>query len=437
MTQLSYHEYQALVRSEGMEGIRRRDPDHPWFAGGRLPSTPADWGGRVAVPKAVPDLSRFPEVPTLDQWQYITTARLVDDARRLLTQLPPDIDLIAAIPRSGLIPGSILSYHLHLPLVTVSRQKGVVSPGHGGRMEGRLALPPRHILLIDDTAASGHEMTANVPTVAAAYPDAKIMRAVVYAHPKGLPAIDLCVAVYPGQHYLEWNWPNAGHGAGCVYDFDGILCRDFTHDECRDDPTYRRTMERIEPLFLPRRAPIPLIVTARPESCRDLTLAWLARHGVKANAIIMRDWEIEPGRDWNTQVGEWKAWVYDRSPLQLFAESDPDQARIIADRTGKAVLCPSLDRVIPPKPPLERVANCPHRGSILPHTLQPECGCAELTECQAGRGLVPGRVTLRDCVGCVESRPTPTVPGIFPSDPTLTAAADGLQSHRMNSPSIV
>ena len=51
------------------------------------------------------------------------------------------------------------------------------------------------------------------------------------------------------------------------------------------------------------------------------------------------------------------------------------------------------------------VSACPHRGPVLPLRDQPECGCAELSECRDGRGRTPGRVTLRECLACVGSTP--------------------------------
>jgi hypothetical protein len=57
---------------------------------------------------------------------------------------------------------------------------------------------------------------------------------------------------------------------------------------------------------------------------------------------------------------------------------------------------------------LAKVAACLRRGPVLPHSLQAECGCAELTECREGRGVHPGRVTLRDCLACVSTGPTAT-----------------------------
>ena len=74
-----------------------------------------------------------------------------------------------------------------------------------------------------------------------------------------------------------------------------------------------------------------------------------------------------------------------------------EQARRISEVGGRA---PTLDDL------LGAVATCPHRGSVLPHRLQAECGCGELTHCRAGRGANPGRVTLRHCLACVSTRLT-------------------------------
>ena len=52
---------------------------------------------------------------------------------------------------------------------------------------------------------------------------------------------------------------------------------------------------------------------------------------------------------------------------------------------------------------LAAVRSCPHRGEVLPHTLQPDCGCAELSRCRADRGDPPGRATLDDCLLCVSA----------------------------------
>jgi|GEM_PF-5408047 len=53
----------------------------------------------------------------------------------------------------------------------------------------------------------------------------------------------------------------------------------------------------------------------------------------------------------------------------------------------------------------DKVNACPDRGAILSVSLQPEgCRCGELSECRAGRGKEPGKVTLRDCLDCQAAR---------------------------------
>ena len=50
----------------------------------------------------------------------------------------------------------------------------------------------------------------------------------------------------------------------------------------------------------------------------------------------------------------------------------------------------------------DAVNACTDRGPVLPISLQDDCGCRgkEVSECRAGKGKVPGRVTLRDCLEC-------------------------------------
>ena len=55
---------------------------------------------------------------------------------------------------------------------------------------------------------------------------------------------------------------------------------------------------------------------------------------------------------------------------------------------------------------LPLVAACPHRGPVLPVSMQRECGCGgELSACRAGKGPAhrAGAVTLRECLACVAS----------------------------------
>lgn len=353
---------------------------------------------------------------TIDPHTFITTAQLTTDTEEFRKSLPLDIDFVIGISRSGMLPASILAYHLHLPLWGVSRHAGVANMGHGLRLESRGWIEPRHILLIDDTVASGTEMTACYPIVRERFPDAKITRAVIYARPSAVHAVDMFYATYDGYHYLQWNFANAGFGSLGAWDMDGLINRDFKVEECRDMDVYRSAMETITPLYLPRRLPIPMIVTARPESTRDITLRWLARHGVRVERLVM--WPGDPHPP-SSEVAPWKAKHYAESNCMTFIESDPGQAQAIAEITGRPVLCPAAGRLFPGKviePPkssssphpnireqLEIVHECDYRG----HILIPRCGCqGEWRACGMGKGDAenPGQVRLSHCLECVKAR---------------------------------
>jgi hypothetical protein len=109
-------------------------------------------------------------------------------------------------------------------------------------------------------------------------------------------------------------------------------------------------MARITPLYLPLRLPVPLVVTARPESTRAITEDWLRRHGVRWDLLVMRDWEEVPGEDRVGRIARWKAGHYARGKCGYFAESEPRQAEIIHELTGRPVICPALGKVLGAKP---------------------------------------------------------------------------------------
>ena len=279
------------------------------------------------------------------EYSYLTTAQLAADSVRLCTMLPPTIDAIVGVSRSGLLPASIVATHLHLPMYSVSPSKGVLHLGTGLRIEGNDPdRRPEHIVVIDDTVSRGGAMRRVLPIVERAFADCTIATACVYVHPMGVRIPDYHVEVLPGAHYLEWNWANAIHAEYCGFDFDGILCRDCTHDENDDGPRYRQFLRTATPLFLPRRASIPLIVTARHERYRAETVAWLSRHRVTCQNLVMRTFDVDPGQ-WVEEIADFKAREYIASVCQLFAESEPEQAVRIANRSGRPVLCPAAGQV--------------------------------------------------------------------------------------------
>lgn len=264
---------------------------------------------------------------------WISTSRLVEDTMRLCSKLPPDIDAVVGVARSGMLPATHIATMRHVPLYVTSvdrtgRPSPIVHCGHGCRMTGYPKRPPRRVLIVDDTARGGWSASHLRDHVAKFWPMAKVETCAVYVHPDARGFIDYPGEIYNCHHFLEWNLFNASILSMMASDLDGILCDEKTG----------------LPLQWPRHRPIPLIITGRPRWHRSPTIAWLRKHRIAYSKLEMGPWSKVPSEE---KVAEWKARVLSRTDFQFFIESSPEQAKIIRKLSGRQVLCPAAGGLIP------------------------------------------------------------------------------------------
>ena len=184
-----------------------------------------------------------------------------------------------------------------------------------------------------------------LPIVRDAFPRSTILKTAIYATPQEKHLVDHFACELAEPHYLEWNFFNAGPGERAIYDMDGILCRDIAAEDDDDSIRYIRALKDAIPKYLPRKSPIHMIVTARLERYREITLEWLEKHGVETNKLVMGHWNSLVERNQPNEVATFKSSVYHESGQDLFVESCPIQAAEICRQTGKRVLCPSVEKV--------------------------------------------------------------------------------------------
>ena len=316
-------------------------------------------------PPAVPQPGRI-----ADPDHFVTTTELVQDTAALAGILPPGIDAVAGIARSGMIPAAQLAAMLHLPLYAVRLEwshttAGMVSVGSGWRFKDAPDGEPRKMLVVDDTASGGASMTKAVALARAYFPDAEIVRAAIYSSATGARNLDYLAVSLPGPHYLQWNLFNGINVEGVAIDFDGILCDDFPLADCDDGPRYAAALSARKPLHLPRRRPVDAIITARRETYRAPTEAWLARWGVRCDRLIMYPGHDDIAAD-PEKVSAWKAEQLKalQPGVRMMIESDPEQALAIAAASGVPVLCPALGRVI--RPPSANHPGIPENSPYPP-----------------------------------------------------------------------
>lgn len=243
-------------------------------------------------------------------------------------------DCIVGIPRSGMIPASIIATYLQMPLATLEGYLAGIVHGRSGRP----VKAARRILLVDDTSNKGGAMARAVAMLPRGVKATRLAVYGPYQHPDPAEIIDVWFEDCHGPRGFAWNlWKHARLGRW-AFDFDGVLCRDPTRQENDDGPRYLDFLRNAEPLFLPTR-PIGHIVTGRLEKYRGECEAWLKRHGVDYLQLHMMPYATKAERMAAGGRGQWKAGIFAEVGADMFIESCPKQARIIAERSGKPVFC--------------------------------------------------------------------------------------------------
>lgn len=278
--------------------------------------------------------------------------RSVDDLNRAiianLPHLPRDVELIVGIPRSGLLVASLLALYLNLPLTDLD-----------GLLEGKLFKSGprgpngpdlagiRNVLIVDDSIGFGFQMRdvkARLSNLSERY---VFQYLAAYALKESRQDVDYIFEILPLPRIFEWNVMHHAYLERACLDIDGVICRDPTREENDDGDRYLQFVASAEPLFLPT-VPVFCLVTSRLEKYRMATQEWLQRHRVQYNKLIMMDFPDKESRIRANCYGKFKADVYRKTGAILFIESSAEQAREIAQLSGKAVLCIGTRQLIDP-----------------------------------------------------------------------------------------
>ena len=281
---------------------------------------------------------------------FLTVNDLANDAFKLCSMLPHDVEAIVGVARSGMTPANIVSTMLHKPLLAIRQTRNdVIEVGNGWRMgiNNHIAADrSAKVAIIDDTCMTGNSFRAIQPLVDKEFPNH--VTASIYVNPLASKKPDIWVHELPWPHILEWNLFNSVLSPNCATDFDGVLCYDCAAWQDDDGHNYKSFIQNAVPKYLSRRSPIPLIVTARIEKYRQETEEWLRKHGVSWHKLVMHPAKTLADRR-RDDIAAFKAKHYQRwagsHPARpkphMFIESEPAQAKRISELTGLVVTCPS------------------------------------------------------------------------------------------------
>lgn len=258
---------------------------------------------------------------------FVSYSEMVTHCSDLAMKLPK-FDMVCGIPRSGMLPASILALHWNVPLTTPSALIQGKHIGGGERLEnGQI----KNVLIVDDSVFKGGAMS----DVKALLKDVTLEKkylALYGANDESLKHVDYCYMKVGQPRLFEWNWKHheAMMRITCT-DMDGVLCRPPTREENDYGPKYEEFLKNTEPWHIPTVA-IGCIITGRLEKYRTQTEEWLRRNKVIYNELIMR-------QDKSEVIPEHKARNIMKLKPNLFVEDEPYQAKVINTLTKVPVLC--------------------------------------------------------------------------------------------------
>ncbi|MEP7066961.1 MAG: phosphoribosyltransferase family protein [Gemmatimonadota bacterium] len=285
--------------------------------------------------------------------EYRTVAQLDDAVVSWLGDLPRDIDIVAGVPRSGLLVANLLALHLNVPMTDVA---GLVEGRviqSGARFKGsdprQFLTRPRHVLVVDDSVCSGSAMQkVKVQLDAAGLPHRLTFGAVYMAPEARLDGhVDIYREVVPMPRVFEWNLMHGTVLANSCMDIDGVLCLDPTNEQNDDGEEYLAFLRDTPALLLPS-APVGWLVTSRLEKYRAQTAEWLARHKVQYGELRMMQYPDMAARRAARAYARFKTDIYLETGAWLFVESDAALSAQIAQLSGRSVFCTETREMLQP-----------------------------------------------------------------------------------------
>ena len=271
------------------------------------------------------------------KYRWLSVQEFTADCMKMAEILPCPIAGIAGVPRGGMYAASLLSSWLNVPLGAAT-PKGLVDLKVSGSRLHRQTNDAPWVILEDDTW-SGRSLHAAVSALG----KRKHLTAAIVAK-YNAPQPDIVCRRWAGNWFCEHRFFSSWATPKSAFDFDGILCYDCPVESDDDGPKYQEFLATARRRWLPHGWTIPLIITARHEKYREETLNWLYSRGARVDKLIMGQWRSLRDRSVEKVIRH-KSEAFMESRQRFFVESCPVQAKAIARRTGRIVICPPAGKI--------------------------------------------------------------------------------------------
>lgn len=256
----------------------------------------------------------------------------------------PTVDCIVGIPRSGMLPATLLALYLGKPLLTLEQLWHTTTHQYSSRIMFNSHI--RSVLIVDDSCDSGNALSkvrGSLASMGSLIGNVDVKFCAIYVTKRGKDYVDFYFEQVEQPRVFEWNILDHNILQKSCVDMDGVLCADPTHEQNDDGKNYLEFLEHATPLYIPHYT-IHSIVSCRLEKYRPQTEKWLKDHNVHYHNLFMMDVADAETRRKIGGYGEFKAKIYkEQENTELFIESEPFQAELINVLSHKTVYCVSTN----------------------------------------------------------------------------------------------
>jgi orotate phosphoribosyltransferase len=256
------------------------------------------------------------------------------------TSLPRDFDVVVAIPRGGMLIGAIIAQRFGLPLSTPADIL------NGVKWQSKaipLETAGKRVLLVDDWAYSGDSIKSNADFLAGHGFDVTPATLIVSPNTKHLVAHYHKIILMPALCESELVDYRGAHLINMAMDMDGVICQECPAELNYNIKAYEKWLSTVRPLFIPSWK-INTIVSCRLEKYRAVSESWLKENGVKYEKLYL--WDRPEYPSVYADFALYKAEILKKIKPDIYYESSPFEAQIIAKTAGIPVLCWPEKRII-------------------------------------------------------------------------------------------
>lgn len=277
-----------------------------------------------AIDKVYPMFSRM----ISGKLQFYKYEDLIEIVRKSARNLDKDFDVVIGIPRSGLLPASILSTMLGTGLSTFEEVRLGFKHLKGSKVRSKSF---DKVLLVDDSTGSGYTMKTYKSKLESLDHVGKVVTYSVFGHDKGYSPDYIGFIPKKGKRIYEWNLLHRDYPFKVGFDLDGVLSDDRFIHGVKDKDRYKQLLTEMRVMYKPA-FKIEFIVTCRLEEFRIITEDWLHFNNIDFRKLIM--WNY---KDWDNRKGKYlqaKIDMLKNLNLGLFIESDDRLAKEINHALG-------------------------------------------------------------------------------------------------------